>query len=246
MTDSLGPRLKVGVVVPATNTSVQPEMEAMRPRGVTNHTGRMLTADLSISDEIGSLVNSYREATYQAIESLTPCYPDCVVLGFSPEIYWDGAEHHAQVIASMQSATGGIPAIMSPDAISAALDAYGARRIALITPYVPVGDDTASRFFIDTGYDVATVRGLGCSNPALIAHVSEAQLRDTIKEIDVRDVDAIVQIGTNAAMTRLAAVAEQWIDKPVISNNAALYWHALRRSGVEDRVHGLGSLLADH
>src|SRR5262249_61386440 len=37
MTDSLGFRKKFGVIAPSTNTSVQPEFEAMRPRGVTNH-----------------------------------------------------------------------------------------------------------------------------------------------------------------------------------------------------------------
>ena len=39
--DSLATRAKIGVIVPATNTVVQPEMEAMRPVGVTNHVSRM-------------------------------------------------------------------------------------------------------------------------------------------------------------------------------------------------------------
>src|SRR3712207_3708734 len=37
MADTLGWRMKFGVLVPSTNTSVQPEYEAMRPAGVTNH-----------------------------------------------------------------------------------------------------------------------------------------------------------------------------------------------------------------
>src|SRR4030095_9577399 len=37
LNDSLGFRKKFGVIAPSTNTSVQPEFEAMRPRGVTNH-----------------------------------------------------------------------------------------------------------------------------------------------------------------------------------------------------------------
>ena len=40
--DALATRAKIGVIVPATNTVVQPEMEAMRPSGVTNHVSRML------------------------------------------------------------------------------------------------------------------------------------------------------------------------------------------------------------
>ena len=41
MTDSLGFRQKFAVIAPSTNTSVQPEFDAMRPRGVTNHFGRI-------------------------------------------------------------------------------------------------------------------------------------------------------------------------------------------------------------
>ena len=41
MTDSLGYRKKFGVIAPSTNTSVQPEYDAMRPPGVTNHFGRI-------------------------------------------------------------------------------------------------------------------------------------------------------------------------------------------------------------
>ena len=37
MADTLGWRLKLGVLVPSTNTAVQPEYDAMRPPGVTNH-----------------------------------------------------------------------------------------------------------------------------------------------------------------------------------------------------------------
>ncbi len=37
MADTLGWRLKLGVLVPSINTAVQPEHDGMRPPGVTNH-----------------------------------------------------------------------------------------------------------------------------------------------------------------------------------------------------------------
>ncbi|KNB53737.1 maleate cis-trans isomerase family protein [Streptomyces caatingaensis] len=246
MTDSLGPRLKVGVVVPATNTSMQPELEALRPVGVTNHTGRMLTADYSLVEGIDTLVDGYRESTRRAIETIVPCKPDTIVIGFSPEIYWDGPESHAPVLNSLKEAAGGLPVVMSPDAFDAALTLHRARRVAVITPYLAVGDDSVSRFFTDSGYDVVRVQGLGCSSPEKISHVSEAELRDAVREIDGPDVDAIVQVGTNVAMGRVAAAAEEWLGKPVVTNNTVLYWHALRQNGIPDRVRGFGSLLAEH
>jgi maleate isomerase len=146
----------------------------------------------------------------------------------------------------MRAAAGGLPVTMSPDAIVAALRCYGdLRRIAVITPYLPLGDDSVSRFFTDSGYQVVRIMGLGAPNPAEISHISEPTLRAAIREIDGPDVEAIVQVGTNVAMARVAATAEMWLDKPVISNNVVLYWHALRSSKVHDAVPGHGNLLAE-
>lgn len=47
MTDTLGFRKKFGVIAPSTNTSVQPEFDAMRPRGVTNHFARISRSRVS-------------------------------------------------------------------------------------------------------------------------------------------------------------------------------------------------------
>ena len=46
-------------------------------------------------------------------------------------------------------------------------------------------------------------------------------------------------------MVRLAAMAELMLNKPVIAINTATYWHALRQSGITDKVYGLGRLLEE-
>ncbi len=47
-------------------------------------------------------------------------------------------------------------------------------------------------------------------------------------------------------MARLAASAEIWLKRPVVAINTAIYWHALRSSGITDRVSGFGALLERH
>jgi len=59
-------------------------------------------------------------------------------------------------------------------------------------------------------------------------------------------VDAIVQVGTNLSMIRLAAAAELFLGKPVIAINTATYWHALRAQGITDKVAGFGNLMEHH
>jgi maleate isomerase len=139
--------------------------------------------------------------------------------------------------------TTGLPVSMGSDACSAAFEAMGIRRIAVITPYMPVGDKNVARFFEESGYQVRRIKGLRCASPVLIAHTSERQLMESLRELDGDDIDALVQVGTNLAMARLAAQAEVWFKKPVIAINTAIYWHALRDSGITDKVAGFGSLL---
>ena len=61
-----------------------------------------------------------------------------------------------------------------------------------------------------------------------------------------QDVEAIVQAGTDLAMTDIAAEAERWLGIPVLAINAATYWSALRESGIADRIQGFGRLLEQY
>ena len=248
MTDSLGWRKKFGVLAPSTNTSVQPEFEAMRARGVTNHFSRIAIPNTPVkSDEdFMVLMTNIRATMMDALDTVMSCEPDYIVMGMSAETFWDGLDGSRELQEKMEKRSGKGVA-MGSDACQAALKCYGdIKRIAVITPYMPVGDNNVRRFFTDCGFDVVGLKGLKCDSPVNIAHVSEKTLKDTIVELNTKDVQAIVQVGTNLAMARVAGIAEFWIDKPVIAINTATYWWALRQNGIKDKVEGFGSLLLEH
>jgi len=249
VTDSLGPRAKFGVLAPSTNTSVQPEFDAMRPWGVTNHHSRLIIPDSRVTDDASFMVmmDRIRAALVPALKSVMTCHPDYVVLGMSAETFWDGLKGSTQLQKKLERiAKCGVA--MGSDACRAALRAYGRsiRRIGVITPYMPIGDKQVHRFFTESGFEVVNLLGLKCKSPVLIAHESKKTLRDAINRVNRGKVDAVVQVGTNLAMAEVAAMAEFWLDKPVIAINTAIYWHALRQYGIKDRVYGWGSLLAEH
>ena len=79
-----------------------------------------------------------------------------------------------------------------------------------------------------------------------INHPKIEILWDTVlAKVDGDDVDALLQVGTNLSMIRLAARLEQQLQKPVIAINTATYWHALRVNGVTDQQAGFGRLFSD-
>ena len=247
MGDSLGYRMKFAVVAPSTNTSVQPEYDSMRPRGVTNHFSRISISDTEVSDDDSFMVmlQSIRGATLEAVDVSMSMQPGCVIMGMSAETFWDGAEGAERLHRKMIERTGGVPVVMGSTAVDAAMRAYGGiRKIGIITPYMPVGDTNVRKFFEDQGYEVVNLVGLKCPSPMLIAHESKQKLKRAAIEV-ADQVDAIIQCGTNLAFAEVAATAEFWLEIPVIAINTATYWHALRTMGINDQMDGFGRLLAE-
>lgn len=246
MVDALGWRRKFAVIAPSTNTSVQPEFDDMRPPGVTNHFGRIWIPDDPIRGDADfeQLMENIRAEMDNAIDRVMTCRPDYLVLGMSSETFWDGAGGSQRLLESVERRAG-VRAALGSYACLAALEAYGGvRRLGVITPYMPVGDAQVVRFFTDCGYQVVRLKGLRCESPVEIAHVQAETLEAAVREVDGSDVDAVVQVGTNLAMVRLADQVERRLGKPVVAINAAIYWYALRQNGITDRLDGFGALLS--
>ncbi len=245
--DALGWRAKIAVVAPSTNTVVQPDFDDMRPRGVANHFGRIMVANMPIrnDDDFKALMDTIGRELLGAVDRCLTCAPDYLMMGMSSHMFWGGLDASAKRRQELADHAG-VPVTAGSFAAAAALRLYGATRIAVISPYQPIADAQVTRFFSDCGFNVVRLIGLRCPSPVAIAEVSEDDLRETMRNIDSDDVDALVQVGTNLSAMRLAAEAEKWLAKPVIAINAATYWHRLRELGIADKIVGFGSLLEDH
>jgi len=247
MTDALGWRKKFAVLAPSTNTIVEPDFYAMRVPGVTAHFSRIhiRNQDLSSDAAFQNLLAQIREEINYAIDRVMTCEPDYIVMGMSAETFWDGVEGNRAFKRRVSERANGLGVATGAEACERALKLFGARRIAVVTPYQPIGDANVVHFFNDIGFDVVRIRGLRCPTAVSIAHVTEDELRRALIALDGDDVDALVQVGTNLSMVRLADEAERWLGKPVIAINAATWWFALRENGIEDKVWGAGRLLRE-
>jgi maleate isomerase len=235
------------VIVPSTNTVVEPEFHAMSVPGVTAHTGRIhIRSQAMGSDEqMLALLDQIREELGNTVQRVMTCEPDYMVMGMSAETFWDGVEGNRKFKKQITDLSG-LNVATGAEACERALKIFGATKIGVVTPYQPIGDRNVVAFFNELGYDVPVIKGLCCPTAVSIAHVTQSELRQAINEVNRADVDVIVQCGTNLPVARLADEAERWLEKPVIAINAATWWMALRDNGIADQLHGFGSLLRDH
>ena len=234
-------------MAPSTNTIVQPDFDDLRPIGITNHYSRIFTPNnraLS-NDSFRAGVDVIGSNVTAAVDSVMTCEPDYLVMGISALSFF-GGKAGADAFQKRIMERTGLGLTVGSHAMAAALARYGnVERIAVLTPYWPVMNAEVARYFSDVGLTVVRDLALQCTSWTGIAAVSTAQCRDALRRLDGDDIDALVQVGTNLSMTRLAAAAELWLGKPVVAINTATYWHALRANGIEDKISGFGRLLEE-
>ena len=187
-------------------------------------------------------VQAMRDGMRGAIDQVMTCQPDHVIMAVALEAFWGGVQQ-ADELQRELSERAKVGVSMGSTATVAALRRLGAKRIAVLTPHQPRGDEQVRHYFEDAGFEVKRLIGLKCASPVLIAHTTARQMIDALKSLDGDDIDALVQVGTNLAAIEVCTQAERWVGKPVLAINAVTYWDALRRCGVEDRIAGYGSVL---
>lgn len=245
--DILGERCKLGILIPATNTVVQPEMDSMRPEGVTNHVARIPNPNLPITDDASfvRLIDLLANALDGAAETCISAAPDRLLLGVTALSVWGGRQATASRIAALE-ARSGVSVTTGAGSLATGLETLRLKRIGILSPYPPVLDNAVQNFFEEGGSEVLAFTSLRCSSPLAIAAVTAERIFSEICAADTEKIEAWVQVGTNLPVARLVAQLESELGKPVLAVNPVSYWHALRSAGVDNQLAGFGTLLKEY
>ena len=89
MPDTLGYRKRIGLVVPSTNTTVQPETDALRVPGVTCHTGRVTIKErpLNTEEAFYEHMQMMRDGMGTAIDQIMTAGLDHLIMGIALESF---------------------------------------------------------------------------------------------------------------------------------------------------------------
>jgi len=247
MHDAVGYRSKWGVIVPSTGTVVEHDFNLLTPHGVTVHAGRTYIGEPSMStnEQAMTVLDQMEQSFDIALRDVMTLLPDQVVIAMSAELMRRGVKGCADYVDEVAQRAG-VPVIHAPAACEAALRTLGIERIAMITPYQPKSDQLTTDYFTALGFEVVAIKGLRCASATAIAEVRPPEIIAALREVDSPRAQALVQVGTNLSMVRLAGEAEHWFGKPTISMNAATVWHALREAGITDQFPHFGTLFENY
>ena len=239
--DGPHPRAQIGYVLVANADLSEADFFAMKPSGVGVHFTRV-----PMAREVGldSLAAMERDLA-AAAASMMPGRGDLDVISYSctSGTFVIGEE---RVIAELERMHPHARATTMLSACVAALQALGARRIALGTAYTPDLTALEVKFLASKGIDVIRAEGLSLSSDEEMNRVTPAWLSRFAREIDSPDADALfLSCGALRVLPVIDAI-EEAIGKPVVFSNQANFWHCLRLAGIEDRIEGFGRLLRAH
>lgn len=255
--DGLSTRRKFGLLIPATNTSMEAELwnllvrNADRPGldGIGLHTANVLTPRpvLRTAADLEAYRAQFLGGLRTAAEQAELAQPHALIIGMSLEHIVDDLAVIRRTVAELDARTG-LAAFTWHDAAAAALGQFRARRIGLLTPFDAQGNRNAARVFTDLGFEVVSTAGFACAKALHIAHIPDAAKERLIVDHLARPehrLDAVVQCGTNLSFSRVAERLEPRLGIPLLGINATLLWHALRETGIAAPLDGGGRLLRE-
>jgi len=250
-------RRKFGLIIPATNTSMEHELWSIifknqgpeGLRGVGLHTANVMTPMPKLETEVDLMEykNQFLGGLRSAVDLASLAQPQYMIMGMSLEHILGGIEAIRAPMVDIE-AYSGLSWATWHDAIQAALGKYGAQRIGILTPFDKKGNEFATQMFEELGFEVVANVGFSCANALHIAHVPDWAKERAILELlatDANELDAIVQCGTNMSLIDVTEKLESVLGIPILGINTVTFWYALRENGFEGALVGGGRLLQE-
>lgn len=230
---------RIGLLVPSSNTTVEPEFYRALPRGVTLHTARLFLTRIAPE----SILKMVEDLETQA-RLLASADVDVIVLGATAPSFLNGLGYDRELIAKIEAATGR-KATTTSTALVQALKHFGAKRVVLGSAYDEKVNGIAKAFLEASGTEVVAMQGLSLVDNLVVGRLGSDTAYDLALKVNRSDADAIVLSCTNWQTMDAIERIERETGKPVITTTQASVWAALRMLGHTESINGYGRLLRE-
>ena len=227
---------RIGLIIPSSNRMVEQEMVRHVPPGVQAHVMRlrMTGAHHVTLDELLPRVE-------EAAGTLVDARCDVVAFHCTANSTSEGLEGEQRLIDAVARA-GAPHATTTATAIREGFDALGARKIVLLTPYSAHVTEEEAEFLHAAGYDVLSATGFALKGSDEYCATPPQFWRDRAVEAARPDADAYLLSCANISTFPVIEEIEARLDRPVMSSNQVVVWHALTQLGWSDRENCPGRL----
>lgn len=243
---------RIGQIVPSSNTTMETEIPAMlraregiRPQEqFTFHSSRMRMHKVTKEELAAMNQEGLRCAAELADARVDVMSTACLVA-----IMAMGAGYHREtereLLEVVRANHCAAPVMTSAGALIEGLHIMGAKRIALLAPYMRSLTDLVVEYIEGEGIQVADSRCFEIPDNLEVGRRDPMQLLEDVKQLDTTGVDAVV-LSACVQMPSLPAVqkVEDALGIPVTSTSICTTRRMLDHLGLEPIVPGAGALLS--
>lgn len=230
---------RLGLLVPSSNSTQEPEFVQMLPSSVSLHVARLGLQRVDPESTLNIVAELEKEG-----RKLADAAVDIVVLAATAPSTRMGKGYDAQLVRRLEEATGK-PATTAATAMLDAFSALGVGRVALAAPWSEQTNKVVAAFLEAHGIETVSQVAMGVVNNNEIGRLHPDTALDHGRRADRENADAVFLACGNWWTASIVDRLEQAVRKPVLTTNNVTIWHALRKIGVRTGVPGFGSLLQD-
>lgn len=241
---------RIGLIVPSSNITMETELPELLRRQTeatgmryTFHSARASLKNVT-KEELLAMVAKAGECAKQVSDA------DVKVIAYACLVavmaQGAGAHEPSEEVIAKAAADNGHPAavVSSAGALVRVLQEIGAKRIAMITPYMPALTQTVSDYVTGAGIEVTEAVALAVSDNLQVGCLDTGNLRTLAAGIDPSTVDAVI-LSACVQMPSADAIepVEQALGVPVISAATATTFEILKALGHQPQIPNAGRLL---
>jgi maleate isomerase len=228
---------KLGIVLPANNSVLEPELWPRLPSDVALHVARILVRGNLTPEAIEAM----EAQVTRAVDELIATGVDLIVYADMVTTFIMREGWNRERSAAIERTTG-LPCISAWTAMERALAAIGAQRLAIGSPYPAAIHARAIAYFRSVGFNVIADATLDVLEVHAVPQVSRSAVVDLATAIVRPDADAIVLLATDLPTFDAIEIIESRTGRPLLSCNQTILWATLGRRGVAIEGRGLGRL----
>jgi maleate cis-trans isomerase len=231
---------RMGLLLPSSNTTQEPEFTRMLPANVTMHCGRLTLSTIDPDSTVKIVAELETEA-----RKLADAQVDALVLSATAPSTRMGKGYDREVCDRIEQAAGK-PATTAATAMLQAFEVLGIRRIALAAPWLPATNTQVADFIEANGVKVLTQEAMGYVRNSDVGLLPAQTAYEWGLQADRLEADAIFLACGNWLTLDIVHKLEQATGKPVLTTNNCAFWAVLRMLGGHRNVKGFGKLFEHH
>lgn len=231
-----GWRARLGLLVPSSNTTNEPEFQRVLPEGTSVHTGRIPLEDVT-ADDLTEMSHTARRAA----ELVGHADVDVAAYSCTTGSLVQGHDFAKDLEEEVAEAAGA-PAVATALSVERALSVVGAETVTVVTPYVDELNERERSFLEKGGFDVQSVTGYGIEPNTEIGRLQPEDAYQQASAAADDDTDAVFVSCTNYRTFEAIEPLEADLGLPVVTSNQATLWDALRQLDFDQPALSLGQL----